>query len=51
MTNSSRVYLYDTTLRDDAQAQGVDFSAADKAKIARELDALERLFGRVPPFK
>ena len=35
-----RVYLYDTTLRDGAQTQGVDFSAADKARIARELDAL-----------
>ena len=40
MTNSNRVYLYDTTLRDGAQTQGVDFSAADKARIARELDAL-----------
>ena len=40
MTASNRVYLYDTTLRDGAQTQGVDFSAADKAKIARELDAL-----------
>ena len=35
-----RVYLYDTTLRDGAQTQGVDFSAADKSRIARELDAL-----------
>ena len=33
MTASNRVYLYDTTLRDGAQTQGVDFSAADKAKI------------------
>ena len=40
MKNSSRVYLYDTTLRDGAQTQGVDFSAADKARIARALDAL-----------
>jgi 2-isopropylmalate synthase len=40
MTTSNRVYLYDTTLRDGAQTQGVDFSAADKTKIARELDAL-----------
>lgn len=40
MENSSRVYLYDTTLRDGAQTQGVDFSAADKARIARALDAL-----------
>ena len=37
---SERVYLYDTTLRDGAQTQGVDFSASDKLRIARELDAL-----------
>jgi 2-isopropylmalate synthase len=37
---SNRVYLYDTTLRDGAQTQGVDFSAADKAHIAGELDRL-----------
>ncbi len=35
-----RIYLYDTTLRDGAQTQGVDFGAADKVAIARELDAL-----------
>ncbi|MBY0429562.1 MAG: citramalate synthase [Rhodospirillales bacterium] len=35
-----RVYLYDSTLRDGAQTHGVDFSAADKAHIARELDRL-----------
>jgi len=40
MTTSNRVYLYDTTLRDGAQTQGVDFSAADKARIAREIDRL-----------
>jgi 2-isopropylmalate synthase len=37
---AERVYLYDTTLRDGAQTQGVDFSAADKVRIARELDRL-----------
>ena len=37
---SERVYLYDSTLRDGAQTQGVDFSAADKAAIAIELDNL-----------
>ncbi len=37
---SERVHLYDTTLRDGAQTQGVDFSAADKRRIARELDTL-----------
>ncbi|CAK0756018.1 (R)-citramalate synthase [uncultured Gammaproteobacteria bacterium] len=35
-----RIYLYDTTLRDGAQTQGVDFSVADKLAIARELDEL-----------
>jgi len=36
----NRVYIYDSTLRDGAQTQGVDFSATDKAIIARELDLL-----------
>ncbi|MBP7000458.1 citramalate synthase [Amaricoccus sp.] len=35
-----RLYLYDTTLRDGQQTQGVDFSVEDKTRIARELDAL-----------
>src|SRR5258708_13888372 len=37
---AERIYLYDTTLRDGAQTQGVDFGAADKAALARELDKL-----------
>jgi len=40
MTMGERVYLFDTTLRDGAQTQGVDFSVADKMAIARELDQL-----------
>jgi 2-isopropylmalate synthase len=40
MTTSTRIYLYDTTLRDGAQTQGVDFTVADKRRIAQELDAL-----------
>ncbi|ODA66545.1 2-isopropylmalate synthase [Methyloligella halotolerans] len=35
-----RLYLYDTTLRDGAQTQGVDFSLEDKALMAGALDAL-----------
>lgn len=35
-----RLWLYDTTLRDGQQTQGVDFSVADKQKIARALDGL-----------
>jgi 2-isopropylmalate synthase len=38
--SGDRVYLYDSTLRDGAQTQGVDFSVADKAAIARELDGI-----------
>ena len=35
-----RLHLYDTTLRDGAQTQGVDFSTADKVRIASMLDDL-----------
>ncbi|MBF0333110.1 MAG: citramalate synthase [Alphaproteobacteria bacterium] len=35
-----KVYLYDSTLRDGAQTHGVDFSAADKVSIAKQLDRL-----------
>ncbi|MEN2975592.1 citramalate synthase [Tistrella bauzanensis] len=38
--SGERIYLYDSTLRDGAQTRGVDFTAADKAGIARELDKL-----------
>ena len=33
-----RVYLYDTTLRDGAQTNGVDFTLHDKRLIASLLD-------------
>ncbi len=35
---TDRIYLYDSTLRDGAQARGVDFSVADKQAIAAALD-------------
>ncbi|HXW47960.1 MAG TPA: citramalate synthase, partial [Xanthobacteraceae bacterium] len=35
-----RLYLFDTTLRDGAQTNGVDFTLADKIEIARMLDDL-----------
>lgn len=35
-----RLYLYDTTLRDGQQTQGVQFSVAEKIQIARTLDDL-----------
>ncbi len=34
------VKLYDTTLRDGAQSQGISFSAADKLRICRKLDEI-----------
>jgi 2-isopropylmalate synthase len=33
-----KVEIYDTTLRDGAQAEGISFSVADKVKIAHRLD-------------
>lgn len=37
---TDRLYLYDTTLRDGQQTQGVQFSTQDKIRIATALDAL-----------
>jgi 2-isopropylmalate synthase len=40
MADDKRVYLFDSTLRDGAQTQGVDFSVLDKRAIAEALDGL-----------
>ena len=37
---SDKIYIFDTTLRDGAQTQGVDFSLDDKEKISLALDNL-----------
>ena len=38
--SKEKIYIFDTTLRDGAQTQGVDFSIDDKEKIAKSLDSL-----------
>src|SRR6516225_294777 len=36
----TRIHIYDTTLRDGSQGEGVSFSLADKLAITRRLDEL-----------
>lgn len=36
----AKVHVYDSTLRDGAQAQGISFTVEDKLKIVRKLDKL-----------
>ena len=36
--SNSNITLYDTTLRDGAQGEGIHFSLADKLRIAQRLD-------------
>ncbi|HKQ10622.1 MAG TPA: hypothetical protein VJS85_05485, partial [Rhizomicrobium sp.] len=38
--SKERLFIFDTTLRDGAQTQGVDFSVEDKRQIALALDSL-----------
>ena len=35
--SKEKIYIFDTTLRDGAQTEGVDFSVEDKNKIAKIL--------------
>jgi 2-isopropylmalate synthase len=50
-----QIHLYDTTLRDGTQREGLSLSADDKLKITRELDALDvmdaEFFQRVKSLK
>ena len=34
------MYIFDSTLRDGSQAQGISFSVKDKIKITKKLDEL-----------
>ena len=40
MMTDNRVYLFDSTLRDGAQTQGIDFNVTDKIAISSDLDML-----------
>jgi 2-isopropylmalate synthase len=40
MASNRKIYMYDTTLRDGAQAAGISFSSADKILILQRLDEM-----------
>jgi 2-isopropylmalate synthase len=40
LTQTPPIWLYDTTLRDGSQGEGVNFSCEDKLRISRKLDEL-----------
>ncbi len=40
MTQDKRIFIYDSTLRDGAQAEGISYSVGDKLKIVEALDEL-----------
>jgi 2-isopropylmalate synthase len=39
LNENNRVFIYDTTLRDGAQTEGISFSIEDKIEILKKLDA------------
>ena len=38
--NMRKIDIYDTTLRDGAQTEGINYSTSDKIKIIKKLDSL-----------
>ena len=40
MNQKSKIWIYDTTLRDGSQGEGISLSLDDKLKIARQLDKM-----------
>lgn len=38
--NGKKIGIFDSTLRDGVQAEGISFSVEEKIKIARSLDGL-----------
>jgi 2-isopropylmalate synthase len=44
--SADRLYLFDNTPRDGAQTQGVDFSLADKRRIALLFDGLDLAYNK-----
>ena len=47
----TRIQIYDTTLRDGAQTEGISFSREDKLEIMSKLDAfgMDFIEGGMPP--
>lgn len=39
LDKSAKIHVYDTTLRDGSQAEGISFTVEDKIKIAKRLDS------------
>lgn len=40
MSDKKRIFIYDTTLRDGAQGEGISFSSVGKIRVAKRLDEL-----------
>ena len=38
--SKEKIFIFDTTLRDGAQTEGVDFTVNDKIKIAKRLNEI-----------